>query len=131
VFELIVEQKIVAAAERGELSDLPGQGAPLRMDDDTLIPVELRMVYRILRNAGFVPPELEALRAIGCIERCIENLSEGRPRSRALRKLQFLRLRLEKSGRPQNLPRYAQKLLARLEERCVDERCFDKFDDCS
>ena len=63
VFDHIAERKILVAIERGELSELPGQGAPLQMDDDTLIPVELRMGYRILRNAGFVSPEVETLRA--------------------------------------------------------------------
>ncbi len=87
VFDYIAEQRIVAAIERGELSNLPGQGAPLQMDDDALIPVELRMVYRVLRNAGFVPPEVETLRAIGDLERCIKELPEAGPRSHALRKL--------------------------------------------
>ena len=69
VLEYIAERKIVAAIERGELSDLPGQGAPLALDDDALIPGTLRMAYRILRNAGFLPPEVESLRAIGDLER--------------------------------------------------------------
>jgi len=57
-FEWIAEQRIEEAIARGELSDLPGAGRPLRLDDDALVPPEVRMAYRILRNAGFVPPEL-------------------------------------------------------------------------
>ena len=121
VLEHIAERKIVAAIERGELADLPGQGAPLALDDGALIPETLRMAYRILRNAGFVPPEVETLRAIGDLERCIEYLPDGKPRSRALRKLQLLRLRLETPGRPRNMmhvgSRYAQNLLGRFDER--------------
>jgi len=121
VLEHIAERKIVAAIERGEMSDLPGQGAPLFLDDDALIPETLRMAYRILRNAGFVPPEVETLRAIGDLERCIEDLPGGEPRSRALRKLQLLRLRLETPARPRNMmhvgSRYAQNLLGRFDER--------------
>ena len=126
VLEHIAERKIVAAIERGELSDLPGQGAPLALDDDALIPETLRMAYRILRNAGFVPPEVENFRAIGDLERCIENLPDGELRSRALRKLQLLRLRLETPGRPRNMmhagSRYAQKLLGRFDEGCGTDR---------
>ena len=133
VFDYIAEQRIVAAIERGELSNLPGQGAPLQMDDDALIPVELRMVYRVLRNAGFVPPEVETLRAIGDLERCIEELPEAGPRSHALRKLQLLRLCLDSSGRPRSMlhvgSRYAQKLLGRFDEHRFDECRSDKFDD--
>ena len=129
VLEHIAERKIVAAIERGELSDLPGQGAPLELDDDAMIPETLRMAYRILRNAGFVPPEAETLRAIGDLERCIEDLPEGAPRWRALRKLQLFRLRLETLGRPRNMvrigSRYGQRLLGRFDER----RRSDKYDD--
>ena len=52
VLELLAEKKIAEAAERGELDDLPGAGRPLELDDDTLVPEELRMANRILRNAG-------------------------------------------------------------------------------
>ena len=31
------------------------------LDDDALVPEDLRMAYRILKNAGFIPPEVEAL----------------------------------------------------------------------
>ena len=115
----IVENRINEAIERGELSDLPGQGAPLTLDDDSLIPQELRMAYRILRNAGFVPPEVATLREIGDLERQIEALPQGGVRARALRKLQLLRARLEASGQFSpvcNLASpYAGKLLDRLE----------------
>jgi len=127
ILEQIAERKIVAAIERGELSDLPGQGAPLALDDDALIPETMRMAYRILRSAGFVPPEVETLRAIGDLERCIEYLPDGEPRSRALRKLQLLRLRLEVSGLPRNVMHvgspYAQKLLGCLDGRRSSDSC--------
>lgn len=120
-FDRVAEKKIIAAIDRGELSDLPGQGEPLPLDDDALVPEELRMAYRVLRNAGFVPPEVETLRAIGDLERYVDELPEGGARCRALRKLQLLRLRLESLGRPRNMllagSRYAQKLLGRFDEQ--------------
>jgi hypothetical protein len=123
--DFIAERRIIAAIDRGELSDLPGQGAPLDLDDGALIPETLRMAYRILRNAGFVPPEVETLRTIGDLERSIEDLPEGTPRSHALHKLQLLRFRLDTSGRQQNIlhagSRYAQKLLSRFEEQHSDD----------
>jgi hypothetical protein len=98
LLDLIAEQKIAEAIGRGELSDLPGAGKPLHLDDDMLIPEDLRMAYRILKNAGFVPPEVETLREIGELERFIESLSDGEVRSVASRKLQLLRERSERSG---------------------------------
>ena len=53
VLELLAEKKIAEAVERGELDDLPGAGRPLALDDDALVPEELRMANRILKNAGF------------------------------------------------------------------------------
>jgi hypothetical protein len=55
----IAETRIREAIERGELSGLPGEGRPLQLDDDSAIPEELRAAYRILKNAGFLPPELQ------------------------------------------------------------------------
>lgn len=117
----LVEQKISEAIARGELSGLPGEGAPLKFDDDSLIPEELRMAYRILRNAGFVPPEVQSLREIGDLERHIEELPKGGTRVRAFRKLQLLRMRLEASGRFQHVwardSSYSDRLLEHLHGR--------------
>ena len=70
--ESLVEQRIAEAQARGELDDLPGAGAPLELDDDPLVPEELRVAYRVLKNAGYVPPEVEALRDIRGLERALE-----------------------------------------------------------
>ncbi len=120
-FDLIAEQKIAAAVARGELSNLPGEGRPLDLDDDALIPEDLRMAYRILKNAGFVPPEVDGLREIGELEHFIHTLREGEPRNLALRKLQLLRARQEASfprrGGMRLQPAYAQRILDRLGTR--------------
>jgi hypothetical protein len=58
--ELIAELKIAEAAARGEFDNLPGAGRPLDLAEDPLVPEEQRMANRILRNAGFKPPEVEA-----------------------------------------------------------------------
>ncbi len=117
LIDRLVEQKISEAIARGELSGLPGEGAPLQLDDDALIPEDLRMAYRLLRNAGFVPPEISALREIGDLERRVEELPYDDERARALRKLQYLRLRLEASGRFRHLSLAASTYSARLLER--------------
>ena len=59
-FELIAERKIEEALARGEFEGLPGEGRPLELDDDALVPEELRMAYRILKNAGYAPQEVQA-----------------------------------------------------------------------
>jgi len=117
VLDLIAEQKIAEAVERGELSNLPGEGRPLALDDDALVPEDLRMAYRILKNAGFVPPEVRMLREIGELERLLETGPVGEDRLVALRRLQALRIRLELAGHRLDLRHsggYFEKLLDRL-----------------
>jgi hypothetical protein len=108
VFETIAEQRIAEALERGELDGLPGAGRPLALDDDALVPEDLRLAYRILKNAGFVPPEIEARREIAELERLLFDGAalDETARARAARKLALLRTRVE--------PRYAERVLGRL-----------------
>ena len=58
----IAEDIIKAAVARGEFDNLPGQGKPIVFDDTSGIPEELRAGYRILKNSGYLPPEI-ALRS--------------------------------------------------------------------
>ena len=57
---LLAESKIRAAMAEGKFDDLPGRGRPLPDDGLAQVPPELRMGFRLLRNAGCLPPELEA-----------------------------------------------------------------------
>jgi hypothetical protein len=104
----IAEQKIIDAQARGEFDDLPGAGRPLALEDDALVPEDQRLAYRILKNAGFVPPEVEARREIADLERLLYEgeALDATARARAAKKLALLRTRIE--------PRYAERLLGRL-----------------
>jgi len=107
MFDLIAERKIAEALARGELDNLPGQGRPLELDDDALIPEELRAAYRILKNAGFVPPEVQALNDIASLERFVNQQEvDAAARAKAVRKLALLKTRIESA--------YYDKALAKL-----------------
>jgi len=67
LLELLAEKKIQEAAARGELDDLPGQGAPLALDDDALVPEDMRVANRILKNAGF--ERAEPVKRLALLER--------------------------------------------------------------
>ena len=95
----LVEQRIAEAVARGEFSNLPGEGQPLDLDDDRLIPVEQRLACRILKNAGYLPPELDDIVEIN---RLVNALAHGEicgdgPGGHRLR---ALLIKLELSGRP-------------------------------
>ena len=44
-FEKIVEERIQAALRKGDFDRLEGRGRPLRLEDDSHIPEELRLAY--------------------------------------------------------------------------------------
>ena len=106
MLDFLVEQKLAEAVSRGEFDNLPGAGRPLDLDDDKLVPEDLRVAYRILKNAGYVPPEVEALNEIRDLERLILESPEDKAREKAVRKLALLRTRIEGS--------YYEKALAKL-----------------
>jgi hypothetical protein len=116
MIDAIAEQRILEAARRGDFDDLPGAGRPLDLDEDLLVPEELRMAYRVLKNAGFVPPEVQTLNEIGALERLIQSLDDGEQRTVAMRKLRLLRMQLDstRGGNLQLEAEYYDKLTQRL-----------------
>ena len=118
--DVIAERRIREAQERGELDDLPGAGAPLDLGDDVLVPEELRAAYRILKNSGFLPPELEAHREIRALEQLLRSLENEAERARALSRINFLLAR-SGAGRPRgNLgveQAYFERVVERFERR--------------
>lgn len=82
---------------RGDLADLPGTGRPLELEDDPLVPEDVRMAYRVLKNAGFVPPEIEQLREIAALESIVmrDGDAEDVARARAARRLALLRTQID------------------------------------
>lgn len=97
-FDWIAEQRTAEAIARGELDDLPGAGKPLRLDDDALVPADLRMAARILRNAGFVPPEVEARKEAASLRALMSAAVDETARRRAAGRLALLEMRLEARG---------------------------------
>ena len=57
-FEKIVEERIRKARENGEFDKLECSHKPLNFNDQN-IPEEFRLSHKILKNAGFLPPEVE------------------------------------------------------------------------
>jgi len=114
----LAEARIQEAIDRGELRGLPGEGRPLQLDDDSAIPEELRAAYRLLKNAGFLPPELQLRKEVREAEQLLQQLPESE-RSHARARLELLQMRLAANRRqPINLlleDRYRQQLLDRLD----------------
>jgi hypothetical protein len=121
LLDALVEQRIAAAAARGEFDDLPGAGAPLSLDD-ALVPQEVRVANRILKNAGFVPPAVEQLRALRDLQTELNAVTDQATRCRLQARMLALDMALESlRGGPMVLPReYCRRIAERLSERVGD-----------
>src|SRR5688572_4234868 len=95
--ERIAEQRILEALERGEFDNLQGSGKPLQLEDDVHVPAELRAAYRILKNSGFVPPEVELRREIANAEQLLTQSLRPAERLAANQRLDFLLMKLAAS----------------------------------
>lgn len=88
----IVEERIREAQARGDFDNLPGRGKPLPPDELASVPEELRVGYRLLKNAGAIPPQLELRKemiTLGDLLSCCEDEDE---RSRLRKKLSAVQL---------------------------------------
>lgn len=100
LFDILAEQRIADALRRGELDNLPGAGKPLVFDDELFVSPEQRMANKILRNAGFAPPEIALRREIAALRAEIAELEEGNERRQLLRRrLAMLIVRMQEMRR--------------------------------
>jgi len=119
ILATIAERKILEAMARGEFDALPGRGEPLLLVDDLVgVPPELRMAYKILKNAGYVPPEVDLQREIVTLRDLLDATEDDTERRRLRRELEHRRIRLALMlKRPLHLdaaPEYGEQVLTRL-----------------
>lgn len=85
----------------GELKAAPSYGKPLSFGDGyDETPVELRMGFKVLKDAGVVPHEVQMLRALEALKRQLQATTDGAEaaalRQRIADLQQNVALRLEK-----------------------------------
>ena len=86
----IVENRIKEAIEQGKFDNLEGKGKPLVFEDDSFVPPDLRMAYKMLKNAGFLPPELQAEGEIRDAMDLLQGQKDEKERYRQIQKLNLL-----------------------------------------
>ena len=91
---LIAERKIAEAIQKGQLDIEGWRNKPLPMTNDNLVPEELRMAHKILKNAGYLPPEIETKKEIQQIEDLLVNCEDECTRVKQLKKLNYLVMKL-------------------------------------
>ena len=115
----IAERRIQEAIERGEFDDLPGKGKPLDLgEDDRTVPPELRMAYRMVKNAGMLPPEVELHKEILRLVDLLDAIHDEEGRRERRRELDYKLMKLNMMRRrPINLealPEYRDRVEEKL-----------------
>lgn len=117
-FQKIAERRILEAIREGALDDLPGAGQPLELEDDSHVPEDLRVAYKILKNAGFAPEEVALRKEIVQAEDLLAGMEDTRAKYRQLKKLNFLIMKLNMLRKThtgmEKTQRYEKKLVERF-----------------
>lgn len=93
----IAERRIEEALQSGrgpDLSHWKNKSLPLH-DEMANVPPHLRMAYKILRNAGYVPEEVALQKEISRLEDLLENCTDEKIKIQQMKKLDFLRVKLD------------------------------------
>lgn len=114
IFKKIAEEKIREAMENGVFDNLELKGKPIKLEENPFVPEELRVVYKILQNAGFLPKEIELRKEIHRIEEMLEE--EIQDACAKLKKLSALLFHLNQIRKgPVNIPdEYLNKVAEKI-----------------
>ena len=120
-FAKLAENRILEAIEAGEFDNLRGKGQPLDLNDDSHIPPELRMAYKILKNADCLPPELALRQEVVQLQDLVAAMPDEAEKLKQMRRLNFLIMKLDmmRPVSPQLMEHelYTPKVLERLESK--------------
>lgn len=114
----IAENRILEAIDAGLFDNLEGKGKPLVLEDDSHVPPELRMAYKIMKMADCLPPELELRQEIIRLQDLVASLPDEAEKLKQMRRLNFLVMKLgitrQMSPLIEEHELYAPKILERL-----------------
>lgn len=100
IIEDEIGRKLQEAQQSGELAGAKGYGQPLQHSEGwEQTPDEWRMPFKILKDAGVVPHEVEMMQERALLRAALDNLPVAADRDKALKRLaeleQAIALRLE------------------------------------
>ena len=120
-FARVVEERIREAQREGAFDNLPGKGKPLQLEDQSLIPEDLRMSYHILKNAHVLPPEAELRKEIHSLQDLLKYVEDESERRAMAKEIEWKMIRLDLLGRRsfswQTTRFYGKKLVRRFLQR--------------
>ena len=113
----IVEKRIQEAQRNGEFDNLPGRGRPIEYKEDRHIPEDLRLAYKILKNADCLPPEIEEKKEIRQMEDMLANIPDEKDKYKLIKKINYKIMKLNMRGNKSPLLEEKQIYYKKLVER--------------
>src|SRR5882672_4866107 len=114
----IAEQRIREAMERGEFDNLPLHGKPIKLDDLVGVPEHLRMGYKILKNAGVLPEEMQLKKEMVSLKNLLDACYDETERQTLQQKMNEKMLRytmmMEKQLHKPTYRQYHAKIMKKL-----------------
>jgi Domain of unknown function (DUF1992) len=118
ILRKIAERKIREAMERGEFDHLPLHGQPILPEDLSALPESLRMGYKILKNAGVLPPEMQLKKDMvtlqNLIDACLDEEERAALRAQMNAKVLRFNIMMEKRRQTSAPQPYRTLILQRL-----------------
>ena len=120
-FTKIIEERIRRAQKKGDFDNLAGSGKPLVFDDDRCVSEDLRLAYKILKNSGCLPPEIEEKKEIRQMEDLLETIPDEKEKYKLIKKINYKIMKLNMMGKKSPLfeekQLYYKKLIERLDRK--------------
>jgi hypothetical protein len=116
----LAERKILEAIREGVLDDLALHGQPIPHEDFSGVPEELRMGYKILKDAGYLPEELQLQQEILALQDMLNACTSPEEKEQARRKLTLRRLHFEMLMEKRGSSMAIREYQAKLEEKFSD-----------
>jgi len=91
----VAEEKIKEALRKGEFDHLPGMGKPLPPDDLAGVPEELRLGFKLLKNAGMIPEEMLLRKEMVTLEDLLATCRDEDERTKLRKELSVKQLRYQ------------------------------------
>ncbi len=119
----IAEERIQDSMQKGDFRDLEGSGRRIEYEDDSMVPEDLRMAYKILKNSGHVPPEVRQKREIRNAIDLIDHMEDEKAKYRQIQKVNYmireLNIRRERPVAFEQQEVYYDKIVNKVRVRTV------------
>ena len=120
-YQKIVEERIREAQRNGEFDNLPGRGKPLSLEDESHIPEDLRLAYKVLKNADCLPPEIVDKKEIQQMQELLASVPDEQERYNLIKKINYRIMKLNMMGKKSPLLEERQIYYAKVIDKMAEK----------